>query len=88
MLRQRNKATIVLITDEASVPHRVAALASILLQEGKCLHVYHTNFSYEKFADLYPFMAEHKSRRQSNLSAKMPTSISLELDDYQVVQNF
>ena len=84
VLRQRNKTTVVLITDEPAVPPKVASLASLLLQEGKCLHVYHTNFTFEKFSELYPFMTEHKTRRTSNFSAKMPTSISLELDDYQV----
>ena len=84
ILRQRTKATIVLINEDANVPPKVATLASILLQEGKCSAVYHTNFPFEQFGEYYSFMTEYKSRRVSNLSAAMPTSLSLELDDYQV----
>ena len=84
VLRQRKKSTAVLRYVGSDIPPVVASLASMLLEEGKCAAIYHTNFPFDKFGEHYPFMTEFKSRRISNLSASMPTSISLELDDYQV----
>ena len=87
VLRQRLRATLVLVTETDEVGDKVAALASLFLQEGKVSKVFHTAFSFEQFSIFYPFTVElDNTRRISNCSVAMPKSISLEMDDFQILK--
>ena len=86
VLRNRSKSRVVLISEHAKLPAAIAQFSFLLLQEEKCLGVYHTAFEFNDFCDMYPFTFETKSRRTSNCSDSMRPSLSLELDDMSVCE--
>lgn len=86
VLRNRSKSRVVLISEHAKLPAAIAQFSFLLLQEEKCLGVYHTAFEFNDFCDMYPFTFETKSRRTSNCSDSMRPSLSLELDDMSIMK--